>query len=118
MNQQSRTLLLSGFTDDLANVQKLLGTTLAPTTQVTEDANDADIPDAADIVIYVFSTDTGYSSQLHSIFTRIHDRVLSRREYLMMIEGSDLLRAAFPEISHLPKISIDDLKEKLERPKE
>lgn len=87
-------------------------------TQITEDAKDTDIPNVADIVIYVFSPDTGYSSQLHSIFTRIHDRVLAPHEYLMAIEGGEPSKAAFPEISHLPEISVDGLKEELERPEE
>ena len=108
-------ILLSGFADDLDRFISEFGSIPVDIQTVTENATEADIPEAAEMVVYVFSEDTGYSSQLHSIFTYVHDRVQTSKEYLLALGNVDLDKSVFPEISDLPKTTPGRMKEILER---
>ncbi len=116
IHERNKRILLAGYANDLAEVVPKIAVPSADITLVDEKASDVDVSKAADIVVFVISMDTFYSSQLHSIFVYVHDRVLARQEYLLGIENIDLSKAAFPEIARLPQISIRDLKRMLEGP--
>ena len=109
-NTDDRTILLVGFSDDIHDLASLLRATSVNVALVNENATDAAIPKAVDLVLYVMSQDTGFSSQLHSRFVYIHDRVLKKAEYLMAIHNVDLDKIAFPELSHLPHITMNELR--------
>ncbi len=102
-------IVLSGFADDLANLMSHLQPSAGNIVQVTENTPDADIPKKAEILVYVMSLDTGYSSQLHGVFAYLHHRITAVKEYLCAVEDIDLRRLAFPELSALPEISIQEL---------
>ncbi len=112
--QQRKRILLVGFEDDIRGLASQLSSTSADIMQLTERTTNTDVPRTADIAVYVMSVDSGFSTQLHSIFVYIHDRVLTPNEYLLAIGDVDLAKASFSEISHLPQISIGDLKKRLE----
>jgi hypothetical protein len=106
-------ILLTGFADDLEKVALELNEISTDIKHVTETAENTDLPKATDVVIYVLSGDTGYSSQLRLVFFDVHNLVLSSEEFLLPIEDVDLNKSVFPEISKLPRISISNLKRKL-----
>jgi|SRR6516162_5961737 hypothetical protein len=106
---RNRIVLIAGFVDDVAKVVSLLNATCAELMQVTESATVENVPNAADTVLYAISKDTTYSTQLHSLFLYIHDRVQKKDEYLVGIDDSDVRQISFPEFSHLPWVSMSDL---------
>lgn len=115
MKKQNQKIIITGFADDLAVVVSRLGSRSVETIQVTENATNEAVPKSADFIIYVMSKDSVYSTQLHSIFVYIHDQVVAGREYLLSVEDIDLREVAFPEVSHLPQISVIELQNILER---
>jgi hypothetical protein len=111
--QRNPTILLTGFANDLAAVVSRLDSTKIDVKLVNEEATADDVPEAADLVLYVLSRDTGYSSQLRGVFTYVQSRALSPQEYLLPIENIHPEYGVFPELSHLRQISISDLVGKL-----
>ena len=65
------------------------------------------------IAVYVFSRDTGYSSQLLSRFTSIHFRVKPQEEYVVGIGGVDLAKRVFDALKDTPVISAEALAARL-----
>lgn len=111
--KRKRKILLVGFADDLTDVVAELDSTSSDIELVTEEAVDSYLPKAVDFVVYVMSTDTGFSSQFHSIFVYVHDHTPTEREYLMAIKDADISKIVFPEVSHLPQVSITDFRKTL-----
>ena len=111
--QHQKTIVITGFAEDIRRVASMIENSSAEIIELSEKAKDQDIPRTANIVVYVMSQDTGVSTQLHSLFVCIHDRVVKAQEYLIPVEEVNLSKASFPELSALPKISTKDLKRKL-----
>ena len=116
-NGPRSTVLLVGFEADIQGLASLLSATTADFALLTENATETDIPKAADIVVYAMSEDTGFSSQLHSVFVYVHDRILTNEEYLVAVGNVDLKKASFPELSHLPQASIGEIQQRLNIPR-
>jgi hypothetical protein len=118
MRQEPRSVvLLVGFEEDIQGLASLLSATTADFVLLTESATETNIPEAADIVVYAMSEDTGFSSQLHSVFVCVHDRILTNEEYLVAVGNVDLNRASFPELSRLPQASIGEIQQRLNIPR-
>ncbi|MGH7804656.1 MAG: hypothetical protein ACREQJ_09935 [Candidatus Binatia bacterium] len=72
-----------------------------------EEASDADIPKAVDVVVFVTSPDTYTSTRMQDLFVCVYDRVSAQAKYALGVGGADLEK--FPELRHLPRISPGDL---------
>ena len=114
---RKQSILLIGFANDLEEVVSRLGLTLNDVVSLTEETPDAevtDVPKTLKLVVYVISSDTGVSTHLRSIFDWVYHEVPSTPQFLLPIGTINLTKTAFPEISHVPQISISDLKNRLE----
>lgn len=113
MSESGRTVLLAGFSDDLSAVKSQLGPLSVDVATLDETTPDDAILPRNATVVYVFSRDTGYSSQLMSWFAWVHDKLNPRPEYLMGIGGIEAQKVAFEFLAGIPEISIDELREEL-----
>lgn len=104
--------IIAGFADDLALVVSELpaGVRYAKIDENT--APGAEVLQA-DVVVYVFSADTGYSSQLLGRFTSIHHHARAREEYLLGVGDVKLPEEAFPFARQFEVISMKELRKRL-----
>jgi hypothetical protein len=116
MGRERRTkVLLAGYADDLAMVVPLLAARPEDTTLVNQDGFESELPEAADVVVFVFSRGATYSTQLRIVCNRVYYRVSAQRRYLLPVGDVDLAERAFPEFAHLPRTGIAELNALLER---
>jgi len=109
--KQIDKVLLTGFSDDVAAAVSKLGPVKAEIMLVTEDATGEMFLDSVDLVIYVLSSYSGFSSRLRGVWSYVHHlRQSLGCEYLLPLAE---FKIVFPEIEDLPVISIDELKIKL-----
>jgi hypothetical protein len=110
MNRTS--IVIAGFSDDVA----LVGSRLPNVPGIISvDENGFDESKLANVgtAVYVFSRDTGYSSQLLSHFTSIHFRTKPREEYVVSIGDVDLAKRVFDALKSTPVISVEALAARL-----
>ncbi len=107
--------ILVGFSDDITAVLQA-----APETSrffaVDENTQEGTQLPSADTVVYIFSPDTTYSSQLLSWSTWVHHHTGAKHEYILPIHGVDLGRGVFHFLNRAPVISLDELKRRLLNP--
>jgi hypothetical protein len=102
-------VIVAGFSDDVAQVLACLPAETRCFI-VNESMPDDSVLPPADTVLYLFSTDTGYSSKFLSWFSWIHDHARPRKEFLVGLGGADVKRMAFDFLKGLPVISPEEAK--------
>ena len=117
--EQRSKIVLTGYVDDLNNLvpqiaappidmflvdQNALGSRGEATTK---------LPYIADVVIFVLSINSCYSTRFRALFVYVYDSISSPYKYLMLVGDVDL-NLIYPEIIHLPKISIKEINKLLE----
>jgi hypothetical protein len=107
--QRDKKLLLAGYADELTPLVRLIDTRADDIALVTENASDDDVPKSVDVVVFVTSLDTCYSTRLHSLFVYVCDRVSAREKYLLPVGDFDVAKFVFPELAHLPRIEATEL---------
>jgi hypothetical protein len=109
----SKILLLAGFADDLELVLSELGPVSVTLFLLDEKTRyEEELPRRA-IVVYVFSRDTGASSQFLSWFSYVHDHLEPCEEYMIAVRGVDAREVVFDIIAHIECISIPKLKKRM-----
>ena len=109
-----RKILLTGYASDLAKVVPQLGAQPADTIVVNEDGLEGDVPEAADVVVFVLSRGSSYSTQVRIVCGHVFYRVSAREKFLLATGEMDASKLAFPEIAHLPTTTIAELNALLE----
>jgi hypothetical protein len=104
-------MLLAGFSDDLALVLGQLPSGIECFTIDERTPDDYEVPDVK-MVVYVFSPDTGYSSELLSVFAWIHHH-RPVEEYILAIRDVDLARAMFNFAKTIPTISLAEIRRRV-----
>ena len=108
----SSRIVIAGFADDVALVTADLAggdDVLA----ISESGPDISELSGVSIAVYVFSSDTGYSSQLLSRFAWIHHHAVPKEEYLLGVGGVDVKRQVFDVLKHVPVVTVDTLRQRL-----
>ena len=106
---QTPNTILAGFSDDLTRVEDAISEETIHILKVDETTSEnAGLPKVT-TVIYVFSPDTGYSSQMLSWFTWIHHDVKAPNEFVLVLGDMDIEKVVFDFAKDFPKIFIDDL---------
>jgi hypothetical protein len=108
----SSLIVIAGFSDDVALVRSRLPN-VPGIVSVDENTDESQLANVR-IVVYLFSKDTGYSSQLLSRFTSIHFRTKPQEEYVMSIGDVDLAKRVFDALKSTPVISTEALAARLE----
>ena len=106
MAGSQRKILLTGYAADIAAIAERIACDVA---LVDENAAAADVPKAADVVVFALSRDACYSSQVKSISVYVYDHVRAAKKSLLAIGDVDLAELAYPEIAHLPRVTLQDL---------
>jgi hypothetical protein len=109
MRRPRKDVLLVGYSDAVAAVAPSLRSTPAEVAVLDEEASDADIPKAVDVVVFVTSPDTYTSTRMQDLFLYVYDRVSASAKYALGVGGVDLEKHGLPELRHLPRISPGDL---------
>jgi hypothetical protein len=104
--------ILAGFASDLDIVESGLPD-VGVCFRVDDKTPESCVLPKVEIVVYVFSEDTGYSSQLLSWFTWIHHSVGASEEYVMKVGNLDLARAVFDFAKGFSVTSIAELQQRL-----
>lgn len=99
-------VLIVGWAEDVGSVARKLPFLVRA---LHESTREEEIPKAIDTAVYVFSRDTGSSSQLLSLISYIHAGIMPRCEYVVSLEDVDLSTQVFPVIADVPEISIEAL---------
>ncbi len=108
-HEPSKRILLAGYAGDLAAIVPMIRPGSTDVVLVTEEASDDDIPKAVDVVVFVASLDTCYSTRMHSLFVHVYDRVSAPQRYVLAVGNFDLAKFVFPEMRGLPRISTGEL---------
>jgi hypothetical protein len=120
MDEQKLKIILTGYANDLDDLTKLIAPSSMDIIRIDENALGpsgqaaVDVPPVADVTVFVLSIDACYSTRLRGIFVYVYDHVSAPRKYLLALEQMDLSKLTFPEIAHLPAISITELKKLLD----
>lgn len=106
-------ILLAGYRDDVEIAcAKLAGYSGKI---YRADENTIEVPETWNgaIVAYIFSRDTGYSSQLRSIFVFLHDHLKARNE-LVLLRERGVAATVFSELESLPRAALETVRERVE----
>jgi len=106
MKHENSQILILGWAEDVALVAEKLPYS---TGRAHENSDHKLIPTDLEMVVYIFSRDTGYSSQLLSLFSYVHAGIVPRNEFVLSLGKVDLKSQVFPVISGVPEISLDTL---------
>lgn len=80
---------------------------------VDEHTSDAVELPKADVAVYLFSRDTGFSSHLLSWFTWIHHQARPQREFVIGVGQVDLAATVFPFAARFPVITLEEFRKLL-----
>jgi hypothetical protein len=109
IHEREKVILLAGYASELVDVVPVVAPS-ADLILVNEEASWSDVPKAAEVVVFVLSAGACYSTRLRGLFMYVYDRVSAPRKYVLAIDDVDLSKFVFPEIAHLPRIALDDLR--------
>ena len=107
-------VLIAGFAEDLAIVRDALPKEVACFCIDQTVPSDAAVP-PTQMVVYVFSPDTAWSSQLQGVFNWINYWTSASERYVLGIRGVDLQRAMSQFAEKLPRLSLEELCQKLKQ---
>lgn len=107
-------LIVAGFSDDVASTLRELQADLKPFVLDENTPDDCVLPQTP-LAIYLFSLDTGYSSQMLSRFHWIHHHIRPREEYVLAIGDVDLKRIVFPFMKNFAVTTVEELNVRLKR---
>ena len=105
--------ILAGYRDDIESIAS--GLPEGSCFSVDEHTPDSCPLPRAKIAIYVFSADTGYSSQLLSWFTWIHSSVRAANEYVVVLGDAEVQKKVFHFARDLLVVSSEDARRILAR---
>jgi len=114
MSQQDTKVLLVGLEEDVVEISRRLSAPLEGIRAITETAADADLPAKADVIVYIVSRRSGYSSRLHLVSVSIHHKIPFQREFLLPLEPVIMEKSCFHELSRIPRTSITDLDKEIQ----
>ncbi|MGE5737230.1 MAG: hypothetical protein ACM34E_19215 [Acidobacteriota bacterium] len=107
------SVLVAGFAEDVTLVKDQLPRGVVCHCIDQTVGSEASVP-PSQMVVYVFSSDTAWSSQLQGVFNWINYWTQASERYVVGIGDVDLQRAIFHFAEKLPKISLEELRKKLE----
>ena len=113
MALHSPDILLTGFAEDIEAAAAALAGYPGKIHQAGEETTEIEEGWEGATVVYVFSIDTGYSSQMKSLFVFLHDRLTPAREVAALLTGVAPKDVIFPELEDVRAIPVSALRDHL-----
>ena len=106
MSNAKGQVLILGWAEDVARVAKKLPYSVC---LLNEKSGQNEIPPTVKTAVYVFSRDTGSSSELLSLISYVHSGIVPQQEFVLSLDSVELKTQVFPVISNVPEITLESL---------